>query len=246
MLPWPPNLAPQALVVGKRDEEQRLRENDTDFMPSSAMTSDDPVYATLTSGSIGNLRGVVIHHAGFTANILTHEELYQLEPHSRGLQFSSAGFDACFFGNLSALMMGGCVCIPTASDFHDRLGEAINTSGVTVACLTPTVAQILSPSNFPTMEAVVSIGEAVLASDVARWGAIYAGPISCPAQKYIYLLILFFLFFLPSTCKSINEELHRPVNREDTAPLDAGPSSACSRFFRARILLIYSRPGKGC
>lgn len=135
----------------------------------STATPADPVYVTFTSGSTGKPKGAIVHHDGFSSSALGHGKLYGFTPKSRVLQFASPAFDSCIIENLTTLMFGGCVCIPTDSDCHSSLAHAINEFGVNVACLTPTVARILSPSALVTLESLVFVGEAVLATDVKQW-----------------------------------------------------------------------------
>jgi amino acid adenylation domain-containing protein/non-ribosomal peptide synthase protein (TIGR01720 family) len=129
----------------------------------------DPVYVTFTSGSTGTPKGAISHHGGFASSALAHGRLYGFTQESRVLQFASPAFDSCIIEQLTTLIFGGCVCIPTAGDCHSSLSNAINTFGVNVACLTPTVARILSPESLPTLRSLIFVGEAVIAADVKQW-----------------------------------------------------------------------------
>ncbi|KAJ5965860.1 hypothetical protein N7481_012574 [Penicillium waksmanii] len=145
--------------------------SDTNNVLSEAFiaTPQDAIYATFTSGSTGTPKGVVVNHDGFASSALAHGELYGLTPQSRVLQFASPAFDSCIIEHLTTLIMGGCVCIPTTADCQSSLGDAVSRFAVNVACLTPTVTRIVSPESLHCLETLVFVGEAVLASDVARW-----------------------------------------------------------------------------
>ncbi|KAJ5997606.1 hypothetical protein N7522_009266, partial [Penicillium canescens] len=146
-----------------------LKQNSSDPFSTPTISPFDPVYATFTSGSTGNPKCVIVTHAGYASSALAHGEPYHFTPQSRILQFASPAFDSCIIEHLSTLIMGGCVCIPSAADCQSRLTEVINEFAVDVACLTPTVTRILSPSRMDTLKVLVFVGEAVLASDVVRW-----------------------------------------------------------------------------
>ncbi|RAL01226.1 amino acid adenylation [Aspergillus ibericus CBS 121593] len=134
-----------------------------------AVSPQDPMYLTFTSGSTGTPKGVIVQHAGYASSALAHGEPYHFTPESRVLQFASPAFDSCIIEHLSSLIMGSCVCIPTASDCLSNLAEVIDRFTVNVACLTPSVTRILAPDRLPGLQVLAFVGEAVLASDVARW-----------------------------------------------------------------------------
>jgi amino acid adenylation domain-containing protein/non-ribosomal peptide synthase protein (TIGR01720 family) len=137
--------------------------------PPSSISPSDPIYATFTSGSTGNPKCVIVHHAGYASSSLAHGKPYHFAHDSRVLQFASPAFDSCIIEHLSTLIMGGCVCIPSTADCSSRLAEVMNEFAVNVACLTPTVTRILNPGLMRTLKVLVFVGEAVMSSDVARW-----------------------------------------------------------------------------
>jgi amino acid adenylation domain-containing protein/non-ribosomal peptide synthase protein (TIGR01720 family) len=146
-----------------------LEKNNSDSPPESASSPMDPIYAAFTSGSTGNPKCAIVNHAGFTASALAHSEPCHFTPQSRVLQFASPAFDLCILEHLSTLIMGGCLCIPSAADCHSNLTEAMNKFAVNVALLTPTVSRIVSPGSISTLKVLVFCGETVRASDVSRW-----------------------------------------------------------------------------
>ncbi|KAL4787135.1 hypothetical protein BJX76DRAFT_354543 [Aspergillus varians] len=157
---------PTTFLVDDFDFETRVRRNSTS-LPN--VNPDSLIYATFTSGSTGTPKGVVVRHKGYAASATAHGPPYNFQPGARVLQFASPAFDSCIIEHLSTLIMGGSVCIPTQSDCHSRLAAAISQFQVNIACLTPSVARIVSPESVPALETLVFVGEKVLPGDVARW-----------------------------------------------------------------------------
>ncbi|KAL3447165.1 hypothetical protein BJX65DRAFT_308229 [Aspergillus insuetus] len=146
----------------------------------------NPLYATFTSGSTGTPKGVIVRHEGYVASATAHGPPYGFGPTARVLQFASPAFDSCIIEHLSTLLTGGCVCIPTQTECHSRLAATISQYHVNVACLTPSVARIITPNAVPGLHTLALVGEPVRASDVAQWAPCVRlcnayGPAECSA-----------------------------------------------------------------
>ncbi|EKV20007.1 HC-toxin synthetase [Penicillium digitatum PHI26] len=174
----------QVLLHVDNFDSEKLHRNSISRRPS--VKPQDPIYLTFTSGSTGTPKGVIVHHEGFTSSSVAHGRPYHFTPESRVLQFASPAFDSCSIEHLSTLIQGGCVCIPSTEDCQSHLVESMNRFAVNIACLTPSVTQIISPDSVKSLKILMHVGEAVLASDVARWehfvhvGNAY-GPAECSA-----------------------------------------------------------------
>ncbi|EFQ89363.1 hypothetical protein PTT_14403 [Pyrenophora teres f. teres 0-1] len=48
---------------------------------------------------------------------------------------------------ITTLLYGGCICVPSDRDRRSDLAKAINAMGANWALLTPSVAQLLNPSD---------------------------------------------------------------------------------------------------
>jgi len=93
-----------------------------------------------------------------------------MRPPFRFLQFASYTFDACLVETLTTLMMGGTVCVPRDEDrTNGNIASFMETTGVTMALLTPSFARTLRPTDVPTLKVLILGGEAMSQSDVDTW-----------------------------------------------------------------------------
>ncbi|CAE7222580.1 Destruxin synthetase, partial [Pyrenophora teres f. teres] len=83
--------------------------------------------------------------------------------------FTSYTFDFCMAEIITTLLYGGCICVPSDRDRRSDLAKAINAMGANWALLTPSVAQLLNPSDVPTLKILVIGGEQVTSTDWNRW-----------------------------------------------------------------------------
>ncbi|KAK2755778.1 NRPS [Arachnomyces sp. PD_36] len=128
-------------------------------------------YIAYTSGSTGAPKGVVIEHCSFCSNLLASARALGLGNTSRALQFSSYAFDISIHENLTPLMLGACVCIPSESQRMNSLKNVINELRADWLELTPSVARLLSPDELPTVQTVVLGGESMSPKDIETWGS---------------------------------------------------------------------------
>ncbi|KAH8805143.1 nonribosomal peptide synthase Pes1 [Xylogone sp. PMI_703] len=108
-----------------------------DLLPASNESSytrakpSDPAFAIFTSGSTGEPKGVVLEHRG-------------IGPSSRVLQFSAYTFDVSLAEMFTTLVR--------EHDRYNDLAGAINKMNVNHMNLTPTVANLLRPSDVPNVK----------------------------------------------------------------------------------------------
>ncbi|KAI1819369.1 hypothetical protein F4861DRAFT_146977 [Xylaria intraflava] len=163
------SLASTVIVVGLQNilwEEGPL--------PSTEVATAAPenaAYVMFTSGSTGTPKGVTIEHRSLCSTIKHQIESFHLTQRSRVLQFASYAFDAAILDILATLCAGGCVCVPSDSERLD-LVAAMNRYDVNWACLTSSVARILSPELVPSLETLVLAGEVVTETDISLWSKI--------------------------------------------------------------------------
>ena len=131
--------------------------------------SDAAAYVIFTSGSTGKPKGTVIEHASFVSNAAEFGPGFGITSTSRVLQFASYVFDASLIETLASLMVGACVCVPEESARTDNLAGVINDMRIDWAILTPSVIQLIQPSEVPQLSTLVLAGEAMSQQDLSTW-----------------------------------------------------------------------------
>lgn len=99
-----------------------------------------------------------------------HGSIMGIQPGTRFLQFASYTFDNSLEEMFTTLSWGGCVCIPSEEQRMNNLAKAINELNANFMDLTPTVANLLNPSDVPTIKGMVLGGEALTKSVIDQWG----------------------------------------------------------------------------
>ncbi|PYI34465.1 acetyl-CoA synthetase-like protein [Aspergillus indologenus CBS 114.80] len=126
-------------------------------------------YATFTSGSTGEPKGVLVEHAAFTCNYTRYRELSGLTSDSRVLHGASYGFVVSILENLLTLSVGGCVCIPSDLELQESVAAAIHKYSVTWTMITPSVARTIDPAATPSLRSVLLAGEPMGRTDLRQW-----------------------------------------------------------------------------
>jgi amino acid adenylation domain-containing protein len=126
-------------------------------------------YVLFTSGSTGRPKGVVVAHRDFCSSSRAYADVTRMNSSSRVFHFSSLSFDAALMEVLTPLTLGASICVPTADDRLNNLGNTMARMRVTWAFLTPSVANLVNPESVPTLKTLVCGGEAMLAQTVSQW-----------------------------------------------------------------------------
>lgn len=135
----------------------------------SCPTPSSAAYLVFTSGSTGTPKGVEITHGNLASALHYQVELMGLTSTSRLYDFASYSFDVSISNMFTVLAAGGCLCVPSDEDRKEHLEESIRCLEANALDLTPSVAQLLSPSRLPQVRSLVLGGEALRVSDIAQW-----------------------------------------------------------------------------
>ncbi|KAI1176302.1 tyrocidine synthetase 1 [Nemania sp. FL0916] len=122
-------------------------------------------YVCFTSGSTGKPKGVVCSHEGLVAFQNDLEVRLFAQPGVRISQLMSPAFDGSIHEIFSAICHGATLVLPAGDNVLQVLEM------VTSAILTPSVADVLDPGCFPSLENVYLVGEQVKQVTNDRWGA---------------------------------------------------------------------------
>ncbi|KAI0136245.1 putative nonribosomal peptide synthase [Xylariales sp. AK1849] len=149
------------------------------------------LYIVFTSGSTGAPKGATVTHANFCSAVRHHQPQLGFERSSRVFDYTSYAFDVAWSNVLHALTVGACLCIPSEDERTADIHGSINRLQANFIHLTPTVGRLLDPAALKGLKKVLFIGEALKASDVAKWEAsgveIYNtyGPAECTVTSTV-------------------------------------------------------------
>ena len=135
------------------------------------LSAENAAVVIYTSGSTGVPKGVVLTHGALCTSLESHGAKLNFGTDTRTLQFSAYVFDISLLDVLGTLRFGGCVCVVSEEDRMDigNLTVAMETMGVNLAVLTPTVASLIRPETVPTLRTLGLAGEAVPSGVVETW-----------------------------------------------------------------------------
>lgn len=136
--------------------------------PTISLSTNNPAYVIFTSGTTGKPKGTIVGHSAFCTGATAHGSAMGMTKSSRVLQFASYTFDASILEILTTLIHGGIVCVPNGID---DIAGSINDLHVNWALLTPSVAQLISPSLVPGLKTLVLGGEAMSSAHISSWAS---------------------------------------------------------------------------
>jgi amino acid adenylation domain-containing protein len=128
-------------------------------------------YVIHTSGSTGEPKGVMVHHAGLANLVEALREPTGVGPRSRVLQHASIGFDAMVWEILLTLTAGGTVCLAERAEMLPGadLARTLRERRITSVLLPPSALAVTDPDGLPELATVISGGERCTPGVVAAW-----------------------------------------------------------------------------
>ncbi|KAL6701464.1 hypothetical protein J3F84DRAFT_399195 [Trichoderma pleuroticola] len=133
---------------------------DDSIRPASVPTKpSDLLYVVFTSGSTGTPKGAMISHSNFSSAARYQQPFLHLHQNSRIYDFASYSFDVSWANFLNAITSGGCLCIPSEHDRHNRIEDSMRELRANYVEATPSVAELLNPESLPKLDVLVLGGE---------------------------------------------------------------------------------------
>ncbi|KAJ2989247.1 hypothetical protein NUW58_g3564 [Xylaria curta] len=175
------SLAPNVLAIGADlATEWPERNPHTDPIPTSCPSSspENLAYIIFTGSSRGASQCVSLEHRSLASSLTWNSQRLDWRPSTRMLQFAPYVSSISIAEIFSALLFGGCLCIPSdAACCRSELGRKPNLPACVAsvkanwAMLPPSVLRALSPSQVPGLRWLASVGEPIDAETSRRWGA---------------------------------------------------------------------------
>lgn len=128
-------------------------------------------YAIYTSGSTGNPKGVLITHEGLMNLVYAQIQRFKISKTSRILQFASFSFDASVSEIFTSLLSGAELHLIRNEELLSGITilNKIKNEKITNCTLPPSVLKVLSKDELPSLEVVVSAGEACSKEIILNW-----------------------------------------------------------------------------
>src|SRR6185436_4151223 len=125
------------------------------------------------SGSTGTPKGILGRHGPLSHFLPFQRERFGLGEDERVSLLSGLSHDPLQRDMFTPLCLGGTVCVPAADDIAPgRLAAWMARQGITLAHLTPAMAQLLteggSGTEVPTLRWVLLVGDVLTRLDVER------------------------------------------------------------------------------
>ncbi|MFC8451316.1 amino acid adenylation domain-containing protein [Kitasatospora sp. NPDC057223] len=164
-------------VLLDRDDIGTAPMPDTASLPDTAplpgASPSDVAYVLYTSGSTGRPKGVQIEHRSVINFVDSVRDLFELTPADRVLGFAAMTYDVAMFETFAALLTGATLYHATDTErtsIH-ALRTLIETGGITVTDIPPTLMELMNPEEFPRLRIACVGGESSPAELVNRWNA---------------------------------------------------------------------------
>uniref|UniRef100_UPI000B2223B7 amino acid adenylation domain-containing protein n=1 Tax=Algoriphagus boritolerans TaxID=308111 RepID=UPI000B2223B7 len=133
----------------------------------------DLSYIIYTSGSTGKPKGVMIEHRNAVNLAHALHQFIALKPGERVLQFASISFDASVLELILALTSGSALVMASKENLMPgtALTDTINRHQVNITLLSPTALNQLNPDQLPSLDTVLSGGEALPLTTAQKWAS---------------------------------------------------------------------------
>ncbi|KAK7216380.1 hypothetical protein V2G26_004383, partial [Clonostachys chloroleuca] len=150
-------------------EEELLELSDPPHPVASSVSYENASFVIFTSGSTGRPKGMLIQHDQVCTSFDAYGVELGLGPGTRVFQFCAFTFDLGIFDVLGTLSKGACICMPSDYQRLNDLAATIRSTEANWLFCTPTVVNLLHPSEVPTLKTIGLGGEAITKQVSDRW-----------------------------------------------------------------------------
>ncbi|QMW34815.1 hypothetical protein F9C07_2280446 [Aspergillus flavus] len=158
------------VVIADATTASELAATSTDLPRArTAVDPSSPAYLAFTSDSTAKPQIMAIAHRAICTSIRNHGSAVKITSKSRVLQAAAYTSDVSYAEIFTTLLSGGTVCVISEHDQNKDLASAINRVGANWACLTPTIANSLRPTDVPKLKTLVLSGECPTQDSLKVW-----------------------------------------------------------------------------
>jgi amino acid adenylation domain-containing protein len=166
------------VIVPRRETSEAAFADYSDADLAIVVAPDDLAYVAFTSGSTGTPKGILGSHRPLTHFLRWYRDTFRLTADDRFSMLSGLAHDPLLRDVFTPLCLGATLCIPAPDDLHHpaRLLGWLRDEAITVAHITPALAQMLSdeaettaaPIDLPAPRYLCFGGDMLTWRDVAR------------------------------------------------------------------------------
>ncbi|EFH88919.1 non-ribosomal peptide synthetase [Ktedonobacter racemifer] len=156
----------------RMDEDWKTLAQQNGNNPRSETIAHNLAYIIYTSGSTGTPKGVLVSHQSLCNLATAQIQVFHVSPQSRVLQFASLNFDVSISEILMALLAGATLYLGSQEAILPGtvLLHFLQQNAITIATFPPAVLKALPDALLPSLQTIISAGEACSPDIVARWG----------------------------------------------------------------------------
>ncbi|QKQ75845.1 non-ribosomal peptide synthetase [Nostoc sp. TCL240-02] len=156
----------QIICLDEETFTEVLKEN-----PRHQSTPNDLAYVIYTSGSTGRPKGVMIEHQAIVNLGFAWGKAFQVQHHSRLLQFGSFSFDLSIGEIATTFITGACLYLAKKETLlpSQSLVDFLTHHKISHCFLSPSALSILPQATLPDLQTIGVGGEACTGELVAQW-----------------------------------------------------------------------------
>lgn len=130
-----------------------------------------PACVVSTSGNSGMTKQLTFDHEAVCSSVAANRDAHDFSSATRTLQLHPCDNQLSIAEMLFTLAEGGCVCTPSEDERLTDIAAACRRMKPNLACLTPSVADMLEPDELAGIETIILAGEPMTGSNVRKWAS---------------------------------------------------------------------------